>query len=162
MTSPVKLTRWYQGIGNDLFRNAKRAYRIADTAISVRRNIFGTWLLFGTTHDGVTWVNDQRLLLVTFPSRAQALRAYQAAAALHPPPPEQLTPQPRRVSAGTYRLDDATISRSPAARRRKGRWATGWIVSIPGHQPKAALTLADAAAIVANTRRDQERTAGAS
>jgi len=137
MAEPVKLTRCYPGA-----HKAARRYRIGDSAINVQP--WGTrgWTLTSDEIAGQFWLNDQKLNRQYFETRASALRAYQALAALCPPPDVEHRPQLHCLGAGRYQLDEATITRHPSRK--------SWVVSIPDYEPKTAISLADATQVIAD------------
>jgi len=136
MTQPVKLTRCYT--------HYRREYRIDATVIKVAY-VERAWRLLWTGPDGAAWLNSHSLRRATFPTRAEALRAYQAAAAIAPAPPAPHNVKLRRVRAGIHQADDATVTRHPTKNL--------WLVEVDGNPAGHAVTLTDAADIITETRR---------
>jgi len=139
----VKLTRHHTGdlhAGSDPDR---RHYRIDDTAISVE-GTQGSWELAPETPHAMDWLTGHGLLRAAFLTRRAALRAYQAAAALNPPPQGRKPRRLDRVSAGRYRLFGATVDRHPDGR--------SWVVRAHGLPTLRAITLTDAETLIADAR----------
>jgi len=70
------------------------------------------------------WLADHQLRHARFPTRAGAMRAFEAAAALNPPPAQQVTIRRVRRDGGRVDLID------PAGRRRQARpyRGGGWLL----------------------------------
>ena len=79
-----------------LRRATVTSYRIVGSSLVVLRTGAARWFLntaegpFGNTADGAQWLIRNGLFSEPFPTRAAALRAYEAAAAIDPPPPDRL------------------------------------------------------------------------
>ena len=135
----MKLTRRYPGA-----HKGARRYRIDDSAINVQPWGDRGWTLTSDLIVGQLWLNQQQLSRQYFDTRASALRAYQATAALCPAPAGEHHRQLRNLGAGRYQLDEATITRHTTGK--------SWVVSIPDYKPMTALTLADAAQVIADVQ----------
>ena len=146
----VRLIRRTIGTSND----GRRFWEIDGTAlIVVVRGKGGWWIARdggaceSDRHDTDRWLADSRLDCVRFPSRGQALRAYEAVAALCPPPPR--TPPDvklRYLAAGRYEHPPTGMK---VIRRPDRKWQ---IVKPDGEPIGSANTLAIAASILDRRR----------
>jgi len=95
----------------------QRSWRIDGTCIHAHR-MRGHWTLDGRNKISADWLQANQLAGQFWPTRAQTLRSYQAAAALNPPPAwDPATVTLTRVAAGHHRHRQYDITR-----RADGRW----------------------------------------
>jgi len=94
------------------------AYRIDGTNLYLM-GIDGSWDITAIYIDGNradhAWLHNNGLGRATFPTRAQALRAFEAAAAVSPPPKPRSWSRLRRVAPGCYTdrdRPDITVTRA--------------------------------------------------
>jgi len=126
-------------------------YTIADTAITVSR-LYGQWRL-GTADlndDADRWLRRNQLTGHDFPTRNGALRAYQAAAAIDPPPNRDAPALPtlRRIAPGQHTSGDITVTRPTSS----GWWTVTWPDGATAH----ADSLREAARIIETRQHVQQ------
>jgi len=89
------------------------------------------------------WLNRHQLGEARFRRRKDLLRAYQAAAAIDPPPAQQRPVHLRRIASGRYEMPDGNVTVTKTDRGQ------GWIINDgSGPLEHTARTLEEARAII--------------
>jgi len=132
---PIRLTRGMLG-----------SWTIPGTDLSLLSNRDGHGWRFGMirlTDDLEAWLTRHELADARFPRRKDLLRAYEAAAAIDPPPAESLPVPLRRITAGRYEMPgrDITVTRTDDGK-------TWNIIQGDTVLPPTAQTLDEARAII--------------
>jgi len=129
---------------------ATAGWSIAGTDLTLI-GIFGIWRFVvvrpADSRANDDWLKASNLKHAEFPTRAGALRAFDAAAAVQPPPTGSPLPRLRRVKAGRYKCVDlpgVTIRSSGAPDMR---WE---INGLPGTSTRFAATLPLAVEVIAD------------
>ena len=104
-----------------------------------------------TDMDTDRWLRKEKLANQKFPTRKDALKAYQAAAALDAPPPSRLSDLGplRPVETGKYLIADVLIEKTTS---------TNWRITYPDGSRANARTLAACQRIICDPRNRQKAT----